>query len=193
MPDPRQGTRSVYSMSSLQSVAATPAKKRTFCIYSLPRSGSTWLSVFMSGRDSFCYHEPLSDYSLPELLERIGNRHETAVGIIDTAAYRASPRAAEYFERQFVLLRDADDIRSSSARFGVSYDVGLEMERLRASIPKATAIEYESLWDVSYLRNLWVQAIGTEFDEERARLMIEMRIERDIGQFFANRPQLRVA
>jgi hypothetical protein len=166
-------------------------QKRTFCIYSLPRSGSAWLSVFLSGRDSFCFHEPLSDYPLPRLLERINARSERVVGIMDTAAYRSNPQAAERFDQRFILLRDPEAIRRSSARFGIHFDAHAEQERLCAL--DGQAIEYARLSDLDYLANLWTRIVGEGFDVERARLMLEMRIERDVRLFFANRPQLSAA
>ena len=147
--------------------------------------------MFLTGRSSFCFHEPLSDYPLPRLLERINARPERVVGIVDTAAYRTNPRAAQSFDQRFILVRDPEEIRRSSARFGVHFDVHAERERMCAL--DGQVIEYARLSDLDYLENLWTRIVGEGFDIERTRLMIEMRIERDVRLFFANRPQLSAA
>ena len=54
-----------------------------FFIFSLPRSGSAWLSVFFTHGNAFCYHEPLAESQpLSVLFNRPG-----IVGAIDTLAY----------------------------------------------------------------------------------------------------------
>lgn len=163
-------------------------QKQTFCIYSLPRSGSAWLSLFLSGRDSFCYHEPLSDYPLPRLFEQIAARPERAVGIMDTAGYRIAPKAALSFHQRFLLLRDPEEIRRSSAKFGIEFDAHAERERLCAL--DGQVIDYQFLSDLNYLEVLWTRIVGDGFDIERARLLLEMRVERDVRKFFAARPHL---
>jgi len=154
-----------------------------FFIYSLPRSGSTWLSVFLTGHDSFCYHDPFGD-------ERIVPRTEKVVGAVDTGAYRMTPIVdALYPEaRRFVLYRDIEQIQASTDRHGVKFNAAEEMKILDAiEVPRI----YSSMFgDLEYLEILWKAIIGLPFDAERARMLSEMRIDTDVRKYFAHRPYL---
>lgn len=164
----------------------------SFFIFSLPRSGSSWLSVFLTGRDSFCYHEPTADYTPQEWMERASERPESTIGAVDTGAYiHASliTQALPEWTRYFVLERDPAEIERSTLTFNVrGYDAALQYEKLMdLPFPR---ISYENLGDLTYLRSVWEMAIGPGFDEARTAKLQEMNIQRDIGKFFALRPNL---
>jgi len=161
-----------------------------FFIFSLPRSRSAWLSLFLSSADSFCFHEPLGDEV--SLVDRMAARPEPVVGAIDTGAYRSYEAVLEMLPdaHYFMLYRDPVEIQRSSDKFGVTFDARKEYERL-CDIPVAHTIYANGLNDVDYLESLWVAIVGTPFDRERAPLMTEMHIERDVYRYFSNRPHLR--
>lgn len=165
-----------------------------FFIFSLPRSGSAWLSMFLTGKDSFCYHDPSADMDEDELRIRMSRRPEKVVGAVDTGAYvRATDIRSEY--RCFRLYREPVEIRRSSLQFGVDYPAEAESRKLYAleSLAGMTRIEYSGFQDILYLEHLWDEIVGTEFDAERARVFQEMTIERDIAKFFNQRPQLCIS
>src|SRR5580765_5943910 len=140
--------------------------RSSFFIFSLPRSGSSWLSVFLSGPDAFCYHEPTADLSPQQWADQASLRPESAVGAIDTGAYRiaetvrlALPPRCECY----VLVRQPFEVDRSTKKLGItSYDAHGEHEKLmRLPYPK---IFYEDLRDVDYLRMLYTQIIGAHCD-----------------------------
>jgi hypothetical protein len=142
----------------------------TFFIFSQVNSGSSWLSVFLTGKDSYCYHEPTADYSISEWKNAASRRSETIVGGVDTGAYYFA--AAIYFAlpqtRFFSLCRG-------------------EIPNTLANL-KHDRISYARINDLGYLEELWGELIGTPFDSERAATLIEMRIKRDVDKFYAARP-----
>ena len=158
---------------------------KRFFIFSLPRSGSAWLSVFLSGPDSYCYHEPTADMPYPHWAGHIAHRRETVVGGVDTRAYQyAAGLMLSLPEARFLsLVRDPAEINASVHKLGYSFDAPTEREKLDAL--QLDPIHYENLRDIEYLCALWAHLIGTPFDEERAQHLIEMNIQRDVKRFMA--------
>ena len=144
--------------------------KPAFFIFSQVRSGSSWLSIFLTGPDSYCYHEPTADYSVSEWKSVACKRPEKVIGAVDTGAYyfAHSIHAAFPKSRFFTLCRGELP----------EHLVCLNHEQ----------ILYSMLNDLEYLDELWDNIIGTPFDSERAKTLIEMRIQRDTKKFYAARP-----
>lgn len=159
----------------------------SFFIFSLPRSGSSWLSVFLTGPDSYCYHEPTADYSPEEWKVIANNRPERYVGAVDTGAYCFSPGTFDIFPKTkfFTLCRDPHEINRSTRWLQIEgYDAFHERSKLDCL--KHEHILYSRLHDIGYLEEVWYRVIGTPFDSERAKNLIEMRIERDVNAFFTS-------
>ena len=165
-----------------------------FFIYSLPRSGTAWLSVFLTAFDSYCYHEPLADMTIEHLALKFSARPDWVTGAVDTSAYQygSMVKKALPHARQFVLRRSVDEITASSALCGVAYDAATEVGALANVTQGLPVIDYHQLRNVWYLKDLWAELIGTPFDRERAELFVEMNVQRDVRTFFANRPHLQV-
>ena len=167
-----------------------------FFIFSLPRSGSAWLSMFLSGRDSYCYHEPLADFTADAWIEQAQKRPEEIVGGVDTGAYRWPTLLTGLLPgaKLFVLVRNREEIKRSwnSLRFNALPEniMDAEVEKIRAISVGMERIYHAHLGDVSYLEDLWGRVIGTPFDRERALLLSEMRVTRDVPVFMGRRPWL---
>jgi hypothetical protein len=152
--------------------------KKLFFIYSLPRSGSSWLSVFLSSPGSYCYHEPLADIPVSQLGTLLARRQENCIGAIDTSAYQ---RTDLYFSPDvtlFVLLREQSQIQRSMRMKGWVMDLESERSKLIKASKGALPIQYEKLWDINYLETIWDTIVGTPFDRERAERLMEMNIQR---------------
>jgi hypothetical protein len=153
--------------------------KKYFFIYSLPRSGSAWLSMFFSQPGAFCIHEPLANEAL--IIEQMKARPEEVVGAIDTSAYSEPPTLPPEV-RTFVLWRDWQDVEQSSLRMGFDVDVRAQQRILTQNVwmEKANTIRYKDLGNLNYLETLWREIVGTSFDRERAEYLVEMRVERSV-------------
>jgi hypothetical protein len=126
-----------------------------------------------------CWHEPLSE-SLP--LADLFSRPRS--GGVDTLAY-TKPELARHF-RCFVLRRSYADIEASSRRLGVEYKAPREeFERVTRGMPE---IDYKSLGNLLYLQRIWSLIAGTAFDRDRARMLIELNVQRDLENFRRSRP-----
>jgi hypothetical protein len=153
-----------------------------FFIFSLPRSGSAWLSVFLTHGNSFCYHEPLAERQpLSVLFDRPG-----IVGAVDTLAYTRPEIRNAY--RSFVLERDISDIEKSSHKCGVQYKA--PVKEFDAATSGLESINYHKLDQINYLERIWHRVVQTEFDRPRALQLIEMNIQRDLQRFKLKVPAL---
>ena len=117
-----------------------------FFIYSLPRSGSAWLSQFLTGPDSYCYHEPFSD--------DLGVRQkctESIIGAVDTSAFQFHKGAhIEMGAKPYVLVRDPSEVAFSLAKLGVVADTHAMRQELDAlGIPDV--IEHQHFGSMDYL------------------------------------------
>lgn len=140
-----------------------------FIIFSLPRSGSAWLSNFLTYEDVFCYHEPLADHNL------CPDRAAPITGFCDTHAY-TFPVVADL---EFVLLRDIEQIRNSLSLANLPFIDDVDSFRRRTL--NAYPIEYSKLFNVDYLRDIWYNISTSPFNAKRAEMLIEMNVQRDFG------------
>lgn len=138
---------------------------RRFFIYSTPRSGSAWLSNFLTYDGSFCQHEPLAN-------DRAFNFLDYPVsGAVDTGAAfikYAPPEGTNIFH----LARNHAEVKESLKNIGLnSYDLSAYKSGFR----------YSDLFDIDYLEVLWGIVTGLPFDRNRAEMLIEMNVQRDVG------------
>lgn len=136
-----------------------------YFIFALPRSRSAWLSVFLG-----CYHELTAE---PDWRNRQVN------GAVDTGAFRNPAEVYRAFPsaRYFSLYRDPLEINASAQKLGSSFDATTK------TLPEHQRIEAARLSDLDYLEQLWARIHGTPFDRDRAALLTEMNIQRDIVKF----------
>lgn len=159
--------------------------KRRFFIFSLPRSGSSWLSTFLSMPGSYCYHEPFADGDWLALRTKWDNRAESCVGAIDTSAHQrftgVDVVAAEAV--CFVLHRHKRDIESSLRRRGWVMDLGKEIDQLdKLTYSTCISLYYNWFNEIRYLETIWNSITGgLPFDRERAEYLIEMNIQRSFA------------
>lgn len=136
---------------------------KRFFIYSTPRSGSAWLSNFLTYSGSFCQHEPLVNGGMyyPDY---------PVSGAIDTGAAfigYAPPEGVDIF----YLARDHIEVKASLVKAGLSaYDLSAYKSGFR----------YRDLFDINYLEVLWGIVTGLPFDRDRAEMLIEMNVQRSI-------------
>jgi hypothetical protein len=164
--------------------------KRRFFIYSLPRSGSSWLSEFLSQPGSYCYHDPFADGDAWDLAAKWRNRPEPCVGAIDTSAYRMPPVGFTSCTK-YVLLRNTAHVAASLRLLGFTFELGPEIERFKFVARGALPIYYESLHDLAYLEEVWEMVTNTPLDFERAERLAEMNIQRSIRAVAARMKRTR--
>ena len=165
--------------------------KPAFFIFSLPRSGTSWLSLFLTGKDSYCYHEPTADFSPFDWARHARNRPELTVGAIDTCAYRYAHLVRDAMPQAlcFTIQREPHEIITSLEAASMhGMDVLEAYERIQGL--GLTPLYYKHFGDHKYLASIWESLTGTEPDPEHIDRFLELRVERDVNRFIANRPQL---
>jgi len=135
-----------------------------FFIYSTPRSGSAWLANFLTYGGSFCQHEPLAAGNLKFTDHPVSGAIDTGAAFI---GYLPPEGVATYH-----LHRDPLEIRLSLKRAGLATYPLDDYKR---------GFEYGRLFDVNYLEDLWGRVTGLPFDRERAEMLVEMNVQRDIA------------
>jgi hypothetical protein len=156
--------------------------KKFFFIYTMPRSGSAWLSQFLSQPGSFCFHEPFADDMRWDwLMTRMQERPEAVVGAIDTSAYMRSDFFSHAQVPTFCLYRPLSSIIASvKKKFPeYSYKTESEYEVFQAKTLGMKLIHQRGFSDLGYLESVWNLVVGLPFDRGRSEYLMEMHVERD--------------
>lgn len=157
---------------------------KLFHIICLPRSGSAWLSVFLSHGNAFCFHDLLADVEVGQLAWRYINRKESVVGSVETGSYITDPSPSLPPSTQyFYIHRDWKEVEESWAKLGYGVvNVKEEHDKMLAMAKNlgARRLEYSKFSSLTYLSWIWGTVVGTGFDAERAAYLIEMNITRDL-------------
>ena len=138
--------------------------------------------MFLTGRDSFCFHEPsVEKESIPDLF---ASRHERCVCAVDTAAYLSSWRPdAECF----ALVRDKEEIAASLQRCGLvspHYKLDVEYDRFMAAIRGMSVLRHDWFKDEEQRRYIFEAVTKQPYDKCRSGAISNMNIQRDLVQFF---------
>lgn len=148
--------------------------KLDFLILAMPRSGSAWLANFLTYGDCFCYHDPMAEGSL-EL-----PRPTPIVGAVDTGLWNL-PKQVPAVPRLFGLRREPRRVSRSLRQLDLPADVDFQL--FREMTRDLVTFEYERLFEVEYLAGVWRTIVGSApFPVERARRLISMNVQRDLGQ-----------
>jgi len=125
-----------------------------FVITGMPRTGTAWLSVFLTYRDTVCRHDLFSAEGVSAGARRLEEDVFGAYGVADCGAVVCLERVrARWPDAQWVVLtRDAEECRDSVRRaFGFDHDlteharlVGAAVSALGAS---ALVVPFEQVFD----------------------------------------------
>lgn len=147
-----------------------------FIVLGLPRSATTWISVWLTTQASLCLHDPFA-FGTPESWSRDHRRF----GISCTGAYLLP----NWLKRQScpiaLIQRDAESCDASLARMGFG-DTG----ELRAKFAQAEGrpFDFNSLWIEDEARELWTFLLpNVSFDALRYRMMREIQIQPHMGKW----------
>lgn len=158
-----------------------------FIVYSLPRSRSKWLSVFLSYSDHVCHHDlPVEVHSVSDLRDRLSIEGHgtvetgltTAWGLLD----RAFPKA-----RIVVVRRPLDEVKASLARHGWNYGDGeleAHVRRLEeiSCLPNALTVDYSALGDERICAKVFEHCLRRPFDRDWWLNLKDQRLEIDMPE-----------
>jgi len=154
-----------------------------FLIFTTPRSKSAWLANYLTYDNMVCYHEPCSDISSFDELDKLEDKNKV-VGVVgsDLMVFAGQlinkyPKAKKLF-----IIRDLDEVAESLTRLGI-YDVsvGVELANLVEKIKSISDIiilDFEELSDSGQCATLW-KYLNQEKCVNRTRLdfLMNMNIQ----------------
>ena len=141
-----------------------------FIVLGLPRSGTTWISNWLTTDRSLCLHDPFA-YALPESWPRDARRF----GISCTGAY-LFPKWLAQQECQVALIeRDPEACDASLAALGWGDVSGLLGAFAAAD---GRRFRFEHLWDEDHARELWEFLLpDVPFDGIRYRMLQDIQVQ----------------
>lgn len=148
-----------------------------FIVLGLPRSATTWLSVWLTTEHSLCLHDPFAE-RLPEHWPRDARRF----GISCTGAYLFPKWLAQHDCPVAVIERDAESCELSLTRAGLGHDTRALRDRLAAVDGRRFA--FDDLWHEDRARELWAFLLPQiPFDALRYRQLREIQIQPHLGKW----------
>lgn len=159
-----------------------------FVVFSLPRSRSTWLSVFL-GREKPVGHDIYIGCSHPD---EFASKLECLAGTCETGAGFAAPLIRKRFPdcKFAVIVRDPSEVAASLAKFGIT---GQEAELERrigdladiAKDPDVLAVNFSDLDKLETCRSLYEHCLGRPLDAAWWAQIATLNIQVDMALEFA--------
>ncbi len=144
-----------------------------FLILATPRSGSAWLANLLTHGECFCYHDPMAGGPLSRL-----ERQAPITGAIDTGAWNW-PKQLPRVPKLYALTREPRRVSRSLRTLYLPDDPDFEL--FREVTRDLITFEYERLFNVAYLAEVWRTVVGpATFHVERAKQLLHVNIQRDI-------------
>ena len=143
-----------------------------FLILGLPRSRTAWLANFLTYDGLFCYHEAINGCeSIDEYKEKVQGKGDSNTGLM-----------LFDFEKHFpdtkIIVIDSDI--NSAVRFGrevFNTDIEIEMTIAKKRLDNIKGFHVK-LEDInSRLREIWEYVSDTEFNQERANILIDLDVK----------------
>lgn len=147
-----------------------------FIVLGLPRSATTWLSVWLTTDRSLCLHDPFAS-GLPEDWPRDARRF----GISCTGAFLFPQWLAQQTCPVAIIERDAEDCDRSLHAMGMG-----KTQWLKSYFGEAAGRRwhFDDLWDETKARELWAFLVpDIPFDALRYRLLRDIQIQPHMGKW----------
>lgn len=149
-----------------------------FIVLGLPRSATTWLSVWLTTEQSLCLHDPFAD-RLPEHWQRDARRF----GISCTGAYLFPHWLSQHDCPVVVIDRDAESCEASLARAGFAQPDTTALRHALAQVD-ARRFAFDDLWNETTAGELWAFLLPhVDFDALRYRQLREIQIQPHLGKW----------
>lgn len=168
-----------------------------FFITALPRSGTTFLANFLTYDGVLCLHEATCGCeTMQDLWEKLHPPGYARVGTSDSALCMYHRGVKRVFPDALWIGvdRDATEVMDSLCRSG-QWPGGEAFSRMldqhqEALLGCQIRVKFKDLFLTETLRNLWQNISDRPFDERRATMLSQMRVEPDMRRYF---PRYRAA
>lgn len=118
-----------------------------FIVTGLPRSGTTWLSVFLSTDDCLCLHDPYATHSPEELAKWEG-------GVCDTALWYYEDWCKANTDKFILIDRKAEEVNASLSDKGIM-ELPEFLTDAFSSVTGHKKIYFEDLFTEEIAEELW--------------------------------------
>jgi len=118
-----------------------------FIIAGLPRSGTTWLSVFLTTDDCVCLHDPFATYTPEELAKWEG-------GICDTALWYYDDWCKANTDKFIIIDRSREDVAKALSEKSLP-TLPEEVYDTFAQKTSEKRIMFEVLFEEETIQELW--------------------------------------
>jgi hypothetical protein len=152
-----------------------------FIVVGLPRSGTAWMANLLNVDNiSYCVHDPLIDYRLDQLDEKIVSKDETTkVGVSCTGLWYYSDWLNKHKAKKLVIHRNLRDINESLKEIGLPTLNFNDSSYLRKV--KGLYVEYEDLFDIRSIKYIWSYLTDMDnFNEDRFNILKNLNVQRKI-------------
>lgn len=157
-----------------------------FMVIGLPRSGTTWLSNWLTTDTTLCLHDPTASYTLPDLDALTSTK---TLGIADTALALNPKWVNDHSARKLVLIRDHEEINESLANAGLPLLDPILSKRLLEI--KAPHILFQDLFNPATAQKIYEYLTLKPFDAERHKYLTELNVQTKDGAVEMSMPILR--
>ena len=152
-----------------------------FQVIALPRSATTWAANWLTDNDAICYHDPLS-YKTPQELTAFKPAFDW--GISCSSSWIAPNWLDSYDCPRIILERDHSEIDASLTVLGLPVLTDEMYDKFYSLA--GPRIHYTDLFDPICAKEIWKYLRGTEFNEERHKILCEMHIQPDFEKWQPN-------
>lgn len=141
-----------------------------FLVLGLPRSRTAWLANFLTYDGNYCYHEAISRCrTFDDYLKMTEGKGDSTTALLDVNnLFPDVPKV--------IIERDPD----AAIRFGLEVygsDVTQEMLELKDQLDEVEGMRVPFDEIDAYLPEIWGHLIGTEYDAERAELLMSLNVQ----------------
>lgn len=162
---------------------STPETKGTprgiqFMILALPRSGTAWLSNWMTTPTTRCIHDPLFKY--PNLSQLESLRSEKLLGISDTGIYlKYNSWVRNHPARKVGLIRPRAEVNASLDRMGFRPLTVTDYHRTLAALRDLPGIVMVDWASAMGSASVWDHLLpGVPYDDERTQDLLRLNVQR---------------
>lgn len=145
-----------------------------FMLIAAPRSGTAWASVWLTDRNSFCYHDPLWDTHFEDL-DRLAVSHERELcGIACTGVANFLDWVVRHPAKKLILHRPRAEVGASAMR---TYGWPPPTEQFFRNLERIPGLHrpWTDLWENP--REIWEYLMPDPFDAHRHAVLRRLNIQ----------------
>lgn len=158
-----------------------------FMVISMPRSGSAWLSNWLTTETSLCIHEPLHEHYPLDWDVGIAPTYSGLRGVACTGIWMYPEFLKNHPARKVIVHRPKEEINKSLRALGVLETLEVKTESMLWA-PEGMHVTFsEILKDSKVAKKVYEFLLeGKEFEQNRFNQLVKLNVQRDLDQVELN-------